>query len=157
MLKLHGIVGSASDAPIARRLHALEHRDAVEILYVPDAEAGRHRLRLTTDRGTDCALILGRDETLTDGAVVLMEPARAITVRIGALKTLTLRPDGIEAAIQLGWNAGNLHWRVKIRGRDLVILLDGPEAEYLARIKPLLDAGSVTIVAEPNLAHDHDQ
>src|SRR5689334_13537041 len=112
MLRLHGIIGCVSDISIARRLHTLEHRDAVEILYVPDADAGRHRLRLITDRGTDCALSLERGETLTDGAVVLIEPERAIVVRIGAPKTLTLRPDGIEAALQLGWNAGNLHWRV---------------------------------------------
>jgi urease accessory protein len=156
MLRLHGIIGSVSDASIAHRLHTLEHRDAVEILYVADADAGRHRLRLTTDRGTDCALILARGETLTDGAVVLMELERAIVVRIGAPKRLTLRPDGIEAALQLGWNAGNLHWRVTIRGRDLVIALDGPEVDYLARIRPLLDAGSVTVAPQVPLAHDHD-
>lgn len=156
MLRLHGIIGSASDASIARRLHRLEHRDAVEILYVPDADAGRHRLRLTTDRGTDCALSLERGETLSDGAVVLMEPARAIVVRIGAPKTLTLRPDGIEAALRLGWNAGNLHWRVTIRGQDLVVALDGPEPDYLARIRPLLQVESVTVVPEATLAHDHD-
>ena len=156
MLRLHGIIGSVSDASIARPPHTLEHRDAVEILYVPDADAGRHRLRLTTDRGTDCALSLERGETLADGAVVLMEPARAIVVRIGAPKTLTPRPDGIEAALQLGWNAGNLHWRVTIRDRDLVVALDGPEPDYLARIRPLLEAGSVTVVQKATLAHDHD-
>jgi urease accessory protein len=156
MLRLHGIIGNVGDAAIARRLHALEHRDAVEILYVTEADAGRHRLRLTTDRGTDCALIIERAQTLTDGAVVLMEPARAIVVRIGAPKTLTLRPDGIEAAIRLGWSAGNLHWRVTIRGHDLIIVLDGPQSDYLARIKPLLDAGSVTVAPDADLAHDHD-
>jgi urease accessory protein len=156
MLRLHGIIGSVSDASIARRLHTLEHRDAVEILYVPDADAGRHRLRLTTDRGTDCALSLERGETLADGAVVLMEPAWAIVVRIGAPKTLRLRPDGIEAALRLGWNAGNLHWRVTIRDRDLVVALDGPEPDYLARIRPLLEAGAVTVVPGATLTDDHD-
>jgi urease accessory protein len=151
MLRLHGIIGNVSDASIANGLHALEHRNAVEILYVPDADGGRRRLRLTTDHGTDCALVLRRDETLTDGAVVLMEPTRAIVVRIGVPKTLTLKPVGIEAAIRLGWNAGNLHWRVTFRGEDLLVLLDGPKAEYLARIKPLLDAGSVTVVSGADL------
>ena len=151
MLRLHGIIGNVGDASIANGLHALEHRNAVEILYVPDADGGRRRLRLTTDHGTDCALVLKRDETLTDGAVVLMEPTRAIVVRIGVPKTLTLKPVDIEAAIRLGWNAGNLHWRVTIRGEDLLVVLDGPEADYLARIKPLLDAGSVTVVSGADL------
>ena len=151
MLKLHGIIGNVGDASIANNLHALEHRNAVEILYVPDADGGRRRLRLTTDHGTDCALVLKRDETLTDGAVVLMEPTRAIVVRMRVPKTLTLKPIGVEAAICLGWHAGNLHWRVTIRGEDLLVLLDGPEADYLARIKPLLEAGSVTVVSGADL------
>lgn len=151
MLRLHGIIGNVGDASIANNLRALEHRHAVEILYVPAADGGRRRLRLTTDHGTDCALVLKRDEALTDGAVVLMEPTRAIVVRIGVPKTLTLKPIGVEAAIRLGWNAGNLHWRVTIRGEDLLVVLDGPEADYLARIKPLLDAGSVTVVSDADL------
>ena len=46
----------------------------------------------------------------------------------------------------LGWHAGHLHWRVRFDGRDLVVLLDGPEAEYRDRIAALIEAGAVSIV-----------
>ena len=59
-------------------------------------------------------------------------------VRVGEPKTWRLRPRTPEAALRLGWNAGNLHWRVTFEGADLVVLLDAPLADYRARIVPLL-------------------
>ena len=114
MLRLHGIMGRADDRAYARQLHALEHRGGIELLFVPPADAGRKRFRLTTDRGTDCAVSLDRDEELDDAS-----------------------------ALKLGWHAGNLHWRVRFEGDHLVVLLDAPIDTYRARIRPLLDAGEV--------------
>ena len=146
MLRLHGIIGHEGDAAVSERLHRLRHDDAVEHLAVPEADAARRRLRLTTDRGTDCALSLGREESLVDGAVLLLESHRAIVVRLGLPRLLRLRPRHLEAALRLGWSAGHLHWRVRFEGHDLVVPLDAPEADYRARIADLLDDGSVSVV-----------
>lgn len=147
MLRLHGIVGRETDHEVHDRLHALEHRDAIEWLFVPEAEAGRRRFRLTTDKGTDCAVSLERGEELSDGSVLLMDEARAVIVRLGAPKRWRLRPRSPEAALQLGWNAGNLHWRVSFEGAELVVLLDGPLDSYRARIARLIADGLVEEVA----------
>lgn len=155
MLRLHGIVAHAREAVVAQRLHALEHHGAVEYLYVPDGEARRRRLRLKTDCGTDCALSIKPNETLVDGAVVLLEVGRAIVVRIGPPETLTFRPADMEAALRLGWHAGNLHWRVGFHKSDLVITLDGPRKDYLDRIQPFIETGSVCVVPGPELEHEH--
>ena len=111
-----------------------------------DADAARRRLRLLTDRGTDCAVSLERDEALVDGAVLLLEPDRAILVRVGAPHALRLRARDRTAALHLGWHAGHLHWRVRFEGEDLVVLLDAPEADYRRRIEDLLADGSVSVV-----------
>jgi len=60
--------------------------------------------------------------------------------------------------MRLGWHAGNLHWRVAFRGGDLVVSLDRPEADALARIRPLIDSGAVTLMGHDGRAahHDHD-
>ena len=50
-------------------------------------------------------------------------------------------------ADKLGWNAGNLHWRVRFEDDCLVILLDGPIHDYRARIMPLLEEGEVAELA----------
>ena len=147
MLRLFGIVGHRDDPALAARLHDLAHRDQIEYLVVPPLDAARRRLRWTTDRGTDCAISLSREARLTDGAVLLLEPGRAIPARVGEQARWRLRPTTTEAALALGWHAGHLHWRVRACGSDLVVLLDAPEVEYRARVAPLLESGAVEVVA----------
>ncbi|CCE02473.1 urease accessory protein UreE [Bradyrhizobium sp. STM 3809] len=143
MLRLHGIMGRADDRAYAGRIHALEHRGGIELLFVPPEDAGRKRFRLTTDRGTDCAVSLDRDEELIDGALLHLDSDRAIIARFGAQQVWRLRARDPASALKLGWHAGNLHWRVRFEGDHLVVLLDAPLATYRARIQPLLDAGEV--------------
>ncbi|MGJ4918920.1 urease accessory protein UreE [Bradyrhizobium sp. SZCCHNR3003] len=143
MLRLHGILGRASDKAYAGRIHALEHRGGIELLFVPPEDAGRKRFRLITDRGTDCAVSLDRDEELVDGALLHLDSDRAIIARFGEQHVLRLKARDEASALKLGWHAGNLHWRVRFEGDSLVVLLDAPIETYRARIKPLLDAGEV--------------
>ena len=149
MLRLHGVVGRSDDPHIHARLHALDHAGGIEHVHVPEAELGRRRFRLTSDKGTDCAISLDRGEDLVDGAVLLLDDARAVIVRMGEAQTLRFRPSGAGAALQLGWNAGNLHWRVRFEDGDLIVLLDGPAGEYRARVRSLLDAGLIEEVHAP--------
>jgi urease accessory protein len=143
LLRLHGIVGTAEDPIYRAMLHELEHKDGIELLFVPPADASRKRFRLSTDRGTDCAVSMDRDEELTDGAVLYIDPSRAIIARFGEQEVWRLRPKDQATALQLGWNAGNLHWRVRFEDDCLAILLDGPLHTYRARILPLLHEGDV--------------
>lgn len=143
MLRLHGIIGKESDPTYRPMLHQLEHANGIELLFVPPADASRKRFRLSTDRGTDCAVSIDRDEELTDGAVLYIDPQRAIIARFGEQEVWRLRPRDAAAALKLGWNAGNLHWRVRFEPGCLAILLDGPLHTYRARIMPLLEDGDV--------------
>ena len=147
MLRLNGIVGFASDPGLAERLHRLGHRGAVEYLPLDRENTLRHRLRATTDRGTKCAISLARDEHLGDGAVLLLEDERAIVVRMKEEEWLALRPADPAAALELGYHAGNLHWRVRFEGEVLLVAREGPEQAYLDRVQPFLDAGRVLKVA----------
>jgi urease accessory protein len=143
VLRLHGIIGKADDPAYAGLLHQLEHQDGIELLFVPPSDAGRKRFRYATDRGTDCAVSLARNEELTDGALLYLDPARAIIARFGEQETWTLKPVDQAAALKLGWNAGNLHWRVRFVGDSLQVLFDAPLHTYRARILPLLESGEV--------------
>ena len=151
MVRLHGVIGHRNDPALRTRLHTLAHAHAVEHLTLAEADAGRRRLRMVTDKGTDCAVSVDHAEDLIDGAVLLLEPARAVVLRVGAAKLWRLRACDAAAAMQLGWHAGNLHWRVRFDGDALLVLLDGPLAEYRARLRPLLDAG---MVLDPGLVPD---
>ena len=145
MLYLTEIVARTADTGIAERLHALEHDGGLERLVLPERDAQRRRLRATTDRGTDCAIALPRTAQLRDGDVLLLEPDRAIVVRLGVERWLRLQPRDAAAAMRLGYHAGNLHWRVRFDGGCLLVALDGPREDYLARLAELLSAGEVEV------------
>jgi urease accessory protein len=143
VLRLHGVIGQETDDHLRGRLHHLAHHDAVERLFVPEGDLGRRRFRLATDKGTDCAVSLDRDEVLRDGALLFIDAERAIVVRVGAPQPWRLHATTREAALRLGFSAGHLHWRVRFDGDDLIVLLDGPKADYAARIATLIADGSV--------------
>ena len=56
---------------------------------------------------------------------------------------LRLLPGTTDDALELGYFAGNLHWRVRFNGRELHIALEGPESNYLERLEPFLQSGRV--------------
>jgi urease accessory protein len=148
LLRLTRVVGSATDAALAARLHDLEHAGRVEYLRLASADIGRHRLHAETDRGTECAVILPRSERLANGAVLLLERDRAVVVRLVEAQWLHLAPRDPAAAIELGYFAGNMHWPVRFDGATLRIQLNGPEADYLARLEHLMADGRVRQVAD---------
>jgi urease accessory protein len=146
MLKLTRVLGSAADAAFSDRLHHLAHHGAVEYITLSEEETARRHFRATTDRGTDCAIVLSRTDRLENGAVLLLEPNRAVVVRLAAPRFLRLRPRDAAAALELGYFAGNMHWKVVFGGGVLSIQLDGAEAEYLSRAEPLVASGRVQVV-----------
>jgi urease accessory protein len=143
MLLLEGVVAVATEAPIAEALHRLEHEGAVEYLTLTEADTQRHRLRAFTDRGTECAIALPRTQHLSNGAVLLLDQNRAVVVRMQETQWLTLQPRDAEAALQLGYFAGNMHWKVQFAGQLLRIAVQGPLESYVDRLARLLQDGRV--------------
>ena len=133
------ILGFASEPELAERLHALDHAGRVEILPLEQQDVHRRRLRATTDRGTECLIALPRDRALGDGAVLVLEDERAIVVRLAEERWLALVPRDAVAALELGYFAGNLHWRVRFEASRLLIALEGPEEDYLTRLAPFFE------------------
>jgi urease accessory protein len=143
VVRVTSLVGVASDVDVGERLHALSHAGRVEYVTLSRADMSRHRLRVTSDQGTKCAIALPRSESLINGAVLLLEVDRAIVVRMQEEEWLDIVAVDDAAAVELGYLAGNMHWRVRFDGPILKIALESPEASYLARLAPLLDSGRV--------------
>ena len=143
MLRLEHIVGLASEPKFAELLHRLDHEGVVEYLTLTQADTQRHRLRALTDRGTECAIALPRTVHLSNGAVLLLEEHRAVVVRMQETQWLRLQARDAQAALQLGYFAGNMHWKVEFDGTTLRVALQGPVEGYLERLDPLLQGGRV--------------
>lgn len=146
MLKLTKVLGSAAEAGFSERLHHLSHHGKVEYIALGEGDTARRHFRACTDRGTECAIVLSRADRLEHGAVLLLESDRAVLVRLAAPRFVRLLPRDAAAALELGYFAGNMHWKVVFSGGMLAIQLDGAEAEYLARLEPLLASGRVRVV-----------
>ncbi|MSO70244.1 MAG: urease accessory protein UreE [Alphaproteobacteria bacterium] len=148
MLKLEGIVGHVDDSAIAAKLHHLRHHGAVEYVLLAPADTQRKRLRVISDAGTDCAIILARDERLEDGSVLLIDDQRAIVVRLDELRWLLLEPTDLAAALELGYFVGNLHWRVKFDGSQIKVAIENDEAFYRERLAPMIERRLARIIDE---------
>ncbi|MFC1681490.1 urease accessory protein UreE, partial [Pseudomonadota bacterium] len=140
-----GVVGYASDPAIAEQLHTLGHKGAVEYVVVQREDTLRRRLRVCSDKGTECLVALPREEQLSDGAVLLLEPDLAIVTRMAEEQWLGVRPGDMSSAVELGYFVGNLHWRVRFDGPVLYIALEGPERDYLDRLQPFLGTQRASI------------
>ena len=143
MLLLTEIVGQATDGAIDEHLHKLSHDDAVEYLILDRADLARHRFRAMTDKGTDCAVALPRSAQLANGAVLLLEGQRAVVVRMKEETWISLEARDLNAALTLGYLAGNMHWRVRIEDSTFRIAMDGEEDAYLSRLASLLEQQAV--------------
>lgn len=148
VLLVSAIVGSRLDHDLGHRLHHMEHDGTVETVRLETRDMTRRRLRVVTDRGMPCLIALPRSEQLFDGAILLLEPGRAIVVRALEQAWLRLRPATLPDALQLGYAAGNLHWKVRFDGSDVEVALEGPKQAYLDRVRDLLAEGRVTLVDE---------
>jgi len=138
MLLINRVIGSRLEPALSEQIHELEHRRAVDLLKIASADIARRRLRATTSEGAEVAIALPRDQQLFDGAVLVLEADRAIVVRVAEERWLRLQPRGIADAIELGYQAGNLHWRVRFDGEALLVALEGPLDSYLARLGTLM-------------------
>ena len=153
-VRVSEVLGFASDAAFAGRLHDLGHAGSVEYLMLAGEDIHRRRLRARTDRGTDCLIALPREQCLGDGAILLLEEERAVVVRLTHEKWLEVQPRDRAAALELGYFAGNLHWRVRFSGQRLLVALEGPEADYRARLQPFLDNGRAVVSEPQGQAHE---
>jgi urease accessory protein len=149
MLMLNTIIGfAAGDEGLAGRLHDLGHRGAVETIRLERHDMQRHRLRAQTDQGTVCAIALPRGSRLEDGAVLYVDETRAIVVRAVDERWLMLRPRDAAAALELGYHAGNMHWRVRFADGCLAVALEGPAEAYLARLGAYLADGRAAVIGD---------
>lgn len=143
MIRIDAVLGSSADPRLHGKIHELEHAGAVAMVTVAPEDLDRRRLRARTDAGEEVAITLPRDQKLFDGAVLLLEPDRALVVRAGVQRWLRVSPRTAGDALELGYHCGNLHWRVRFDGADVLVALNGPVESYLARIEPMIAAGRV--------------
>ena len=145
MLRIDRVLGSRLESEYSEEIHRLEHRGAVDLVNIPVADLARRRLLATTRGGEELAIALPRHQKLFDGAILLIDGERAIVVRAATERWMRLEPRSIGDAIELGYHAGNLHWRVRFQGEVLVVALEGRPEDYTARLGEMISARRIGV------------
>jgi urease accessory protein len=163
MLRIGNVLGSRLETAFSEEIHRLEHRGAVDVVNIPVADLARRRLLATTCGGEELAIALPRHQKLFDGAILLIDSERAIVVRAATERWMRLEPRSISDAIELGYHAGNLHWRVRFQGDVLFVAMEGRLEDYTARLNAMISARRVSVsileeerhAGEANSHHGH--
>lgn len=140
-LRVNRIAGSRLDPGLHERLHRFEHRGALDTIEIGAADLPRRRFRATSRAGRTVEIALPREQALFDGAVLWLSDEGALLLRVAAQRWLRLVPQTRDDALALGYHAGNLHWRVRFEGDALLVALEAPPEDYLARLGPLSAPG----------------
>jgi urease accessory protein len=85
-------------------------------------------------------------------------------IRLDAPAWLTVQAATGPDALELGYFAGSMHWKVRFEGLVMKVAMDSPREHYLARLSMMIGRGAVAIgedtvsaaapVAVP--IHDHE-
>lgn len=142
------ILGQADAPHMASELHRLDHEGRLDVVYVAASDLARRRMRLRSKAGRDVAIALPRDTRLSEGAVLRMDSAGALVVRVEAERWLRVRPTSADTALRVGYHAGNLHWRVKFEAGDLLIGVETDTQTYIDRLLDLVNEGQAEILGE---------
>ena len=137
LVRINAILGRRLDPGLAERLHRLEHHGLVDTVAIAPADLPRHRFRATSQSGRTIEFALPRDQSLFDGAVLSLDEAGALVVRVAAERWLRLMPETRDDALAVGYQAGNMHWRVRFDGAALLVAMEAPAQDYLARLGAL--------------------
>lgn len=148
VLKLTRVVGLASDKDLAEQLQILESRNRVSRLAISPNDLGRRRFRVTDQHGTEFRIALSRTEQLQNGSILHIDHDGAVMVDTTGQQRLAIRAATLSGAMQLGWAAGHLHWKVRMTDEELSVLLEGPREDYLKRIEALIQDASVEVVED---------
>ncbi len=146
MIRVTEPAGRVGDPALAERLHELEDRGGIETVRLSRTDMSRRRQQVRSDRGTEIALMLDRDAALEGGEVLVLDAERAVVLVLEEPQWLVLRAPDAPRALELGYFAGNMHWKVRFSGEQLWVSLEGPRERYLERLQALLAAG---VVVEP--------
>ncbi len=148
LVRINSVLGNSRDPAYEEILHRLRHEGRAEYVTIGESDLARRRLRVHTDKGTECAIALPRSKRLEHGALLELSERRAIVVELQELPWLMLEARDSAAALELGFLAGHHHWRVKFSGARMNVALDDSLESYLARLRAHIADGSVRVVEE---------
>jgi urease accessory protein len=148
MISIDSVVGNIhKDYELGQKYHQMSGKQLSEIVRISRSEAQRVRMRKTSNRGTDLAIMLPQNIHLKHGDVLLLGNDKIIVVEVQPEKVAVIALENnisgnhlFETAVKVGHTIGNLHRPIKIEDNKIILPIQA-ESE-LDLLKKVL--GSIT-------------
>ena len=171
MIHINKIIGNINfDSRLKDKYEDMIKNGRVEKIEITRLESNRTRMRKTSDKGTDLALVIDAGSHINDGDVVLLtEDKMVIAIRVSEnVATISLR-DNIstdqlfKTAIKLGHTIGNMHRPIKITNGKISFPIQAQSEielfqKLLSNLKDNIDIKNENIIFEPEEGyniHEH--
>lgn len=171
MIHINNIIGNINfDSHLKDKYEDMMKNGRVEKIEITRLESDRTRMRKTSDKGTDLALVIDAGSHINDGDVVLLtEDKMVIAIRVSEnVATISLR-DNIstdqlfKTAIKLGHTIGNMHRPIKITNGKISFPIQAQSEieifqKLLSNLKDNIDITNENIIFEPEEGyniHEH--
>jgi urease accessory protein len=171
MISINSVLGNVhTDSDLGRKYREMAEKQLSEIVRIRRNEAQRVRMRKTSDKGTDVAIIIPQSTLIKHGDVLLLDNNKIIIVEVlpERVAVITIENDIsshhlFEIAAKVGHTIGNLHRPIKIENNNIILPIQAEsELDLLKRIlgsiTEHINITSTTMVFEAELgaeAHEH--
>jgi urease accessory protein len=166
MLNINSVVGNIhKDHELGHKYRQMSEKQ-LETIRISRSEAQRVRMRKTSDKGTDVAIMLPQNTHIKHGDVLLLDNDRIIVVEIQPERVAVIAIENniashhlLEIAAKVGHTIGNLHRPIKIENNNIILPIQA-ESELELLKKTLgstteqINITSTTMVFEAEVGAD---
>jgi len=162
MIHINKIIGNINfDSHLNDKYKDMMKNGRVEKIEITRLESDRTRMRKTSDKGTDLALVIDAGSHINDGDVVLLtEDKMVIAIRVSenvatiSLKGIMSEDQLFKTAIKLGHTIGNMHRPIKITNGKISFPIQAQSEielfqKLLSNLKDNIDIKNENIIFEP--------
>ena len=167
MISINSVVGNIhNDNDLAQKYNQMTVKQLSEIIRISRIEAQRSRMRKTSNKGSDVAIMLPQSVHIKHGDVLLLNNDKIIIVEIQhekvaviAVKNNIASEHLFEMAVKVGHTIGNLHRPIKLEDNKIILPIQAESEldllkKVLGSIKEHIDITSTTMVFEPEEGAD---
>ena len=166
MLNINSVVGNIhKDHQLGHKYRQMSEKQ-LETIRISRSEAQRVRMRKTSDKGTDVAIMLPQNTHIKHGDVLLLDNDKIIVVEIQPERVAVIAIENniashhlLEIAVKVGHTIGNLHRPIKIENNNIILPIQAEsELELLKKIlgstTEHINITSTTMVFEAEVGPD---
>src|ERR687883_127400 len=171
LITISSVIGNIKkDSNLREKYDEMSRRDTCETIKISRLESERVRMRKTSDKGTDIALMLPQGTHLKHGDVIMLTENKMIVIQIEAenvamvtIKSNLDHDDIFKLPVTIGHTIGNLHRPIKIEEDRIYFPIQADSEidmfrKLLGSVNEHIEINKTKIVFEPDEGmniHEH--